>query len=149
SDRDGALTDCVRARRGGGGAQAMNEHVSDDQLSLLLDGGLSLASRESVRAHIRSCPACAERHDRLVELTATVRLARRLEWTPRHTETTLARVHHGRRARPALQSLRGRRDWSLPVAAALALAGIAGLLLAPLGIGSAVLAGLASAGGFF
>lgn len=127
----------------------MNEHVNDEQLSLLLDSGLSLAAREAVVTHVRSCPACAERHDLMVELTATIRLAGRLEWTDDHTQATLARLHTSPHRRRQLISRLRCRDWSLPVAATLALAGIGGLLLAPLGLGNAVLAAPASASGFF
>lgn len=127
----------------------MSEHVSDEQLSLLLDGGLSLAGREAVRAHIRSCPACAEQHDRVVELTATVRLVGRLEWTPQHTEATLARLRATREPQPRQGRRLRARDWSLPAACALALAGTSALLLAPLGVGDALLAAPASASGFF
>ena len=127
----------------------MNEHVSDEQLSLLLDSGLSLAAREAVVTHIRSCPGCAERHDRMVELTATIRLASRLDWTEQHTQATLARLHTSQHRRGEITSRLRGRDWSLPVAATLALAGVAALLLAPFGLGNAVLAAPASASGFF
>lgn len=127
----------------------MNDHVSDEQLSLLLDGGLSLAAREAVLAHVRSCPACAERHDRLVELTATIRLAGRLDWTEQHTQATLARLHSSPQRGRLIASRPRGRDWSLPVAATFALAGIGALLLAPLGLGKAVLAAPASASGLF
>lgn len=127
----------------------MTGHVGDDQLSLLLDGGLSLAAREAVVAHIRSCPACADRHDRLVEPTATIRLAGRLDWTEQHTRTTLARLQAGPRGRDRIRDRLRGRDWSLPVAAILAVAGIGALLLAPLGLGSAVLAAPAGASGLF
>lgn len=126
----------------------MNEHVGDEQLSLLLDSGLSLAAREAVLTHVRSCPACAERHDRLVELTATIRLAGRLDWTGQHTEATLARVRSSTSRRPRIPERLRDRDWSLPAAATLALAGVSALLLAPFGVGNAVLAAPASAGGF-
>ena len=126
----------------------MNEHVSDEQLSLLLDSGLSLAAREAVLTHVRSCPACAERHDRLVELTATMRLAGGLDWTQQHTEATLARVRSSTSRRPQITARLQARDWSLPVAATLALAGISALFLGPFGVGNALLTAPASASGF-
>lgn len=109
----------------------MSEHVSTEQLSLLVDGQLSLAAREAVVAHIRCCPGCAEQHDLLIELTAALRLHGALEWSPAQTAATVSRVGEAGRFR---RRLMGRRDWSLPIASALALAG--GLALALFGIGS-------------
>ena len=110
----------------------MSEHVSTEQLSLLVDGQLSLAAREAVGAHIRRCPGCAEQHDRLIELTAALRLHGALEWSPAQTAATVSRV--GEVGRFRRRRLRGRRDWSLPIASALAVAG--GLALALFGVGS-------------
>lgn len=124
----------------------MSGHVSDEQLSLLVDSRLSLAAREAVIGHVRSCPACAERHDRLIETTATLRTAASLTWSEVHTDATLVRM----RARPGPRLRIGRRlpvgDWSLPLAAAVAVAGVVALFLAPLGLGSTIVAAPRSAG---
>ena len=83
--------------------------MSDEHLSLLIDGELSLAAREAVRAHVASCPACAERHDALVNVTAALRLQPRSSWTPAASARTLARLGPQR-----------QRDWALPLAGLLA-----------------------------
>lgn len=125
----------------------MVDHVSDEQLSLLLDAGLSLAAREAVIGHIRNCPSCAERHDRLIEVTATLRLAGTISWTPAQTKSTLTRFRPAdRRQHVRLrQQLRGH-DWSLPAAVVVAAAGVAALLLTPVGPGTAIAKTPANAG---
>lgn len=112
----------------------MSEHVSAEQLSLLIDGELSLASREAVVTHIRSCPRCAAEHDRLIELTATLRLRPSLEWAPAQTAATMKRLGERARSSPRGGSRRRRgRDWSLPLAAVLAFAGVFALIELSLG----------------
>jgi anti-sigma factor RsiW len=104
----------------------MSDHVSSEQLSLLVDGRLSLAAREAVIAHIRRCPSCAARHDGLIELTASLRLQGPLDWTQAHSETTLHRLRASDRppsVELAARRPRRRRDLSLPLACLLALAG--------------------------
>jgi anti-sigma factor RsiW len=124
----------------------VSDHVSGEQLSLLIDGQLSLASRDAVFTHLRSCPRCAARHDHLIELTASLRLHGRLEWSPEQTAATLQRlrapVASNRRLRPHRLLL--RRDWSLPIAALLACGGIAAMALAS-SIGATVVAAPAAA----
>jgi anti-sigma factor RsiW len=115
----------------------MSEHVSDGQLSLLIDGELSLAAREAVIAHVRACPVCAARHDTLIELAAPLRLQPALQWSPDQTEATLRRV----RTRPGLRARvsAGERDWTLAFAGLLAAAGvIAAVVLAPLASGGSL-----------
>ena len=70
----------------------MSDHVSDEQLSLLLDGELSLTAREAVSRHLADCPTCAARHDQLVEVTAKLRLHPALTWTDATTETTVSHL---------------------------------------------------------
>lgn len=70
----------------------MTGHLSDAQLSRLIDGDLSLTSREAVMAHLRSCPGCAERHDQLVAVAATLRLEPPLTWTDEATSSVLRRL---------------------------------------------------------
>jgi anti-sigma factor RsiW len=70
----------------------MTDHPDDVQLSRLIDGDLSLTSREAVMAHLRLCPACSQRHDQLVAVTATLRLESPLLWTSNETESVLGRL---------------------------------------------------------
>jgi anti-sigma factor RsiW len=93
----------------------MSAHVTDEQLSQLADGELSLVARRAVLDHVAACPACAARHDALVDLVATLRLEPMVAWTD---EATAAAVE--RAAAPT-----GARDRALPLAAMLAVAGIA------------------------
>ncbi len=108
----------------------MSEHVSDEQLSLLIDGQLSLAAPGAVTAHVRACPPCAARHDALIELTAVMRLQQPLRWLPPQTQAAIARVR-SRPLRP--KRLRaGERDWTLAFAGLLAAGGVlASVLLVP------------------
>jgi anti-sigma factor RsiW len=93
----------------------MNEtHATDEQLSRLIDGELSLVARDSVLAHVHSCPSCANRHESLVEVAAALRLQPALAWDEPATAATVARLDRNR-----------ERNFSLPVAAALALVGAA------------------------
>lgn len=105
----------------------MNDHVSDQQLSALIDGELSLASRQAVISHVRSCPMCAERHDRVVEVAAVLQSLPRVEWTELHSRRLLAE------ARDELSSpkrvARSRLDWTLPIAATLALLGVGAIAI--------------------
>lgn len=87
----------------------MNEHLSDEQLSLLIDGQLSLVARAAVSAHLGSCPACAERHDALVEVAASLRLRTPLTWSEGAGERTIA----------LLGKKRPGRERALPIALAL------------------------------
>ena len=89
----------------------MTEHVSDEQLSLLLDGELSLTAREAVRRHLAGCAGCAARHDQLVEVAATLRLQPSLAWTQVSTGRVLERLqqpaHTSRRSRSRAAALIG------------------------------------------
>jgi anti-sigma factor RsiW len=67
----------------------MTGHPDDVQLSRLVDGDLSLTSREAVIAHLRLCPSCSERHDQLVAVAATLRLEPPLRWTREETDSVL------------------------------------------------------------
>jgi anti-sigma factor RsiW len=96
----------------------VTEHVTDEQLSLLLDGELSLTSREAVMHHVAGCPGCAARHDALVELIAALRLQPELAWTRAETARTLERLH----GRPL------RRDRAVTVSLLLAAAGVIAIL---------------------
>ena len=89
-------------------------HATDEQLSRLIDGELSVVARDSVLAHLHSCPACASRHEALVEVAAALRLQPALAWEERATAAVIARLDPGR-----------ERNLALPAAAALALVGAA------------------------
>ena len=86
----------------------MTSHVSDEQLSLLLDGEQSLTAREAVRNHLEQCPACAERHDRFVAAVSALRIERALHWDETQTERVVA-----------VTALPRRRELGLPLAAGL------------------------------
>jgi anti-sigma factor RsiW len=107
----------------------MSEHVGDEQLSLLIDGELSLTAREAVRLHLRSCPGCAERHDAMVELTALLRLEPTVVWSPAQTEAVVSRL----RARPAWPRLlvAAGWDWALVLAGVVAAVGLLALVWLP------------------
>lgn len=75
----------------------MSDHLDDVQLSRLLDGDLSLTSREAVIDHLRTCPGCAARHDRLVAVTAALRMEPAMTWTGSDTGATLNRLPRRRR----------------------------------------------------
>ncbi len=87
------------------------DHVDGGQLSRLIDGDLSLTSREAVTAHLRECPGCAQRHDELVAVAASLRLLPAVQWTASDTERLLGVLE--RHDHPA-------RRLSIPLAACLA-----------------------------
>ena len=76
----------------------MSEHLTDAQLSRLIDGDMSLTSREAVTAHLRGCPACAERHDQFVAVAATLRLEPPAAWTSAMTSAVIRQPPPRRRA---------------------------------------------------
>lgn len=85
-------------------------HASDQQLSLFIDGELSATSRATVAAHLAGCPACAERHERLVEVAAGLRVLPAVRWTPAATTAMIERrqqppVPAGRISRGVLAAL--------------------------------------------
>ena len=77
----------------------MSDHLDRRQLSRLIDGDLSLVSRDAARAHLASCPRCAQRHDELVGVVASLRQLPRAEWTPRRTERVTTGMIARRRSR--------------------------------------------------
>lgn len=118
----------------------MSEHVSDEQLSLLLDGELSLTAREAVTRHLARCTSCAARHDDLVDVTATLRLQPALTWTQASTARTIERLQ---------QPSTWRRPLRIAAFSGAAVAGISILGLAISGVTSPANAytGLASIAG--
>jgi anti-sigma factor RsiW len=105
----------------------MSDHATVEQLSGLIDGQLSLLAREAVSAHLRECPTCAALHEDLVEVAATLTTIPREHWTPQLTAEVLRRAA----ADPAHPvSAASGRDWSLPIAAAIAVAGFGALVFA-------------------
>jgi len=93
-------------------------HLSDDQLSLLVDGELSLGAREAAGRHLRDCVGCAERLDVLVDVVAELRLAPALRWDAQATTRVLANLEQPR-----------AREWSTTIAAAVAVIGAVALAL--------------------
>jgi anti-sigma factor RsiW len=89
----------------------VSSHVTDEQLSRLADGELSLVSRHAVLAHLETCPACAARHDGVIDVVAALRLQPPLAWTPEHTGVVVERGRATARS----------RDRALPLAVGLAL----------------------------
>ena len=118
----------------------MSDHPTIEQLSSLIDGQLSNASREAVIGHVRTCPTCAALQDRLIEVAAELQSRPPLTWSRSDTQNVLARIRAEQRspARP-----RRERDWALPIAGALALVAVVALLLVAPGLPSA---GVSSSG---
>jgi anti-sigma factor RsiW len=105
----------------------MSAHPSVEQLSALIDGELSLVAREAVGAHLRECPTCAAQHQELVEVAAALAAVPAEQWTAKMTAELLERAQATPRERA--EPVRAR-DWSLPIAAALAVVGVAAVALA-------------------
>jgi anti-sigma factor RsiW len=116
----------------------MTEHPTIEQLSALIDGELSLASREAVIGHIRGCPACAGRQDQLIEIAAALRGRPALSWTAIETESVLAQIASEPALRPPLSK---KRDWTLPIAGVPALVAIVAMLIVAPGLLGAGLSG--------
>lgn len=106
----------------------MSAHPSIEQLSALIDGELSLVAREAVSAHLRECPACAAQHEELVEVAAALTIVPAEHWSVVMTAEVLHRGGVDPKERVSEQV--GSRDWSLLVAATLALIGVASVALA-------------------
>lgn len=70
----------------------MSDHLDGAQLSRLIDGDLSLASRDAVRAHLHECPHCAQRHDELVAVAASLRQLPAVEWSAARTQLVTTRL---------------------------------------------------------
>ena len=104
----------------------MSTHPSIEQLSALIDGELSLNAREAVTAHLRECPACAAQQEELVEVAAALATVQAEHWSTTMTAEALrvAAV----KPRERLEPVRSK-DWSLAIAAALALVGGAAITL--------------------
>lgn len=115
-------------------------HLSDEQLSMLVDGELSLGAREAASRHLRECVGCSERLDELVEVVAELRLAPAVVWDAGAT----ARVMAGLDEHTA-------RQWSAPIATSLAVAGavLLALELPLITAAAGVLAGALSVVGAF
>ena len=70
----------------------MTLHLSNAQISGLIDGDLSHVSREAVRLHLGHCLECAQRHDELVGVVTAFRLQPAVRWRPELTSMTVARL---------------------------------------------------------
>jgi anti-sigma factor RsiW len=84
----------------------VSDHVDSGQLSRLIDGDLSLTSREAVMAHLRDCARCAQRHDELIAVAASLRLLPPVEWSTMDTDRVVGGLE------------KGRRRWRIPVSLA-------------------------------
>jgi anti-sigma factor RsiW len=78
--------------------------VDDLALSRLIDGDLPTLTHEAVLDHLLHCPACATRHEELVEVAATIRRLPAIEWDELRTADVIAALGAtpGRAARPRL-----------------------------------------------
>lgn len=112
----------------------MSDHPTVEQLSSLIDGELSIASREAVIGHVRACPTCAALHDRLIEVAAELRSRPAHTWTEHNTVRVLAQITTLDRG-PARRTR--ERDWALPIAGALVLIALIALALTAPGLPSA------------
>lgn len=117
----------------------MSAHPSIEQLSALIDGELSLVAREAVSAHLRECPACAAQQEELVEVAAALAAVPAEHWSAAMTAEVLrvAAAEPRERVVPVRD-----RDWSLAIATALALGGVAAVALVAPSPASSLLDGL-------
>jgi anti-sigma factor RsiW len=123
----------------------MSDHVDEVLLSRLVDGDLSLASREAVLTHLRGCPACAERHDELVCVAASLRDVPAVAWTPAQSAAILGSLEVPRRL-PWLAGCAVAAAVIALVAAAWTLVGVPRAVVVPLAVAeSLVVAPLISA----
>jgi anti-sigma factor RsiW len=136
----------------------VSSHVTDEQLSLLADGELSLVSRRAVLAHLEACPACAARHDGLIDVVAALRLQPGVAWTPEHTGAVVNRGRATARSRDRglplaigltlLALVLGALSWRLMEAGARVgfrfVSTVAALVSHQVGVSVAVLGGLAA-----
>ena len=76
----------------------MSEHLSDLVLSRLIDGDLSLATRETASRHLRECVRCAQRHDALVDVAASLRLEAPAHWRVGAADDVVRKIPHRRRS---------------------------------------------------
>lgn len=67
-------------------------HLTDEQLSLLIDGELSVGAREATTGHLRDCARCSTRLDGLVEVAAELRLSPSLQWAPELTAQVMRQL---------------------------------------------------------
>lgn len=70
----------------------MSDHLTDEVLSRLIDGDLSLTGREAALSHVRRCSACAQRHEQLVSVVAVLRQEELSAWRPADTARVTERI---------------------------------------------------------
>jgi anti-sigma factor RsiW len=112
----------------------VSDHLSDLVLSRLIDGDLSLATREAAARHLRECVRCAQRHEALVDVAASLRLEAPASWPVGAADEVMQTIPR----RP--------RSFEAAGAAALSAAVVAVALveLAPLIAGALLVVGLAA-----
>ena len=111
----------------------MTLHLSDAQISGLIDGNLSHVSQEAVRLHLGHCLECARRHDELVSVVTALRMQPAVRWRSELVPPTVDRLPEqaaaswsGRHPR-----VRWNRSFALPIATTLVAVGafLAALLI--------------------
>lgn len=111
----------------------MTLHLSDAQISGLIDGDLSHVSQEAVRLHLGHCLECARRHDEIVGVVTALRMQPAVRWRPQLTPTTVDRLpDQGAASRSQRHlSVRWNRSFALPLATTLVAIGafLAALLI--------------------
>jgi anti-sigma factor RsiW len=70
----------------------VSDHLTDEVLSRLIDGDLSLTGREAALSHLRNCSTCAQRHEALVSVAAVLRQEQPSAWRPADTARVSERI---------------------------------------------------------
>jgi anti-sigma factor RsiW len=70
----------------------VSDHVDDLALSRLIDGDLPTLTHEAVLDHLLHCPACAARHEQLVDVAATLRGLPGLGWDAHRTAAVVSAI---------------------------------------------------------
>jgi len=103
-------------------------------LSRLIDGDLSLATREAVSRHLRDCVRCAQRHEALVDVAASLRLEAPAHWPVGATDGVTRKIPRRRRSLEAAGA----------AVLSAAIVGVALVELAPLIAAALLVVGLAA-----
>ena len=112
----------------------MNEHLTDELLSRLIDGDLSLSAREAALGHLRQCAHCSARQDALVSVAATL-----TQVLPAHMSSD-----HVKRIIAGLEEAPTRRRWPTAAIAVTAIGACAAALFTLAGVPVAILSAMAA-----
>ena len=107
----------------------MTLHLSDKQISLLIDGDLSHVAQEAARLHLRHCLGCAQRHDEFVGVVTAFRLQPAVRWRPELAPTSVDHLPEQTASSPP-RCLGAQRNRSLALPLATTLVAIAAFLAA-------------------